>query len=78
MNVEIIWVEFVTIFQELVCISIIPTINTRSFYWIRVRRKDRLKDELRHPFVPVRIQEFLELVESARLIENDLAMLLFR
>ena len=33
-----------------------------------------LRDGLRHPLVPFHIREFSELVERARLIENDLAV----
>ncbi|KAH0454699.1 hypothetical protein IEQ34_016623 [Dendrobium chrysotoxum] len=33
-----------------------------------------LRDELRHPLLPLRIQEFLELVERTRLVENDLTI----
>ncbi|KAH0455541.1 hypothetical protein IEQ34_015573 [Dendrobium chrysotoxum] len=37
-----------------------------------------LRDEIQHPLVPLRIQEFFELVERAKLVENDLKVPAFR
>lgn len=36
-----------------------------------------LNDELRHPLISLRIQEFSELAERIKLVENDLAISLF-
>ncbi|KAH0448401.1 hypothetical protein IEQ34_022201 [Dendrobium chrysotoxum] len=37
-----------------------------------------LRDELRHPLVPLRIGDFFEFVERARLIKNDMLVSQFK
>ncbi|KAH0460147.1 hypothetical protein IEQ34_010810 [Dendrobium chrysotoxum] len=72
------------LFLRLVCTPISLITNIGGFYKTEAGKYDSdaflrgLKEELRYPLVPLRIQEFLELVERAKLRENDLAIQQFR
>ena len=47
--------------------QLIPTVEERCYRFLR-----GLREELRHPLVPLEIRDFSRLVEKARLLENDL------